>query len=172
LTGENLDPNAKIKIDGQPIRDSLFQVGGTPDPRNGFCTELTVLVREAAAYVVNTHTFTLVNSDSQSADVTFPVDPMIFNPVTVAHATTLQELRSRETASPPQPERYPQRWKDAAGTVVELPSQTGTPSTPAVVFNNTKSLSAWFAPGATPGEGQLTVFSPVGLGFTAKVTVT
>jgi hypothetical protein len=170
VTGENLDPKAKIKLDGQPIRDSLFQFqpSGTPDPQTGFCTELTVVIQEAAGYVVNTHTLTVVNSDSQAADVGYPVDPMIVNPVTVAHATTLQrvEVTGDRFADP----TYAQ-WKDAAGTVKDLPTGTGTPTAPAVVFNNPKSLSVWLVPGDKPGEGQLTLFSPLKLGVTAVVTV-
>ena len=55
---------------------------------------------------------------------------------------------------------------------MELPIAADPPATPAVVFNNTKSLSAWLVPGAACGEGQLTVFDPVGLRYTANVAVT
>jgi hypothetical protein len=81
LTGENLDPNGKIKIDGNPIRDSLAKIEGTPDPQTKFCTALTVTVSEAGAYVVGAHTLTLVNADAQAADVTFPADPLTIDDV-------------------------------------------------------------------------------------------
>jgi hypothetical protein len=169
LTGTNLDPNAQIKVDGEPIRDSLFQVSGTPDPQTKLCTDLTVVLKGAAAKVVNTHLLTVVNSDSQAADVTYPADPMIVDPVTVAHAITLQkvDLTGDHFAA-----GTTAQWKDAAGTVKDIPSGTGTPASEAVVFNNPKSLSVFLIPGSTTGDGQLTLFSPLKLGVTTKITVT
>ena len=81
LTGENLDPNGKIRIDGNPIRDSLAKIEGTPDPQTKFCTALAVTVSEAGAYVVGAHTLTLVNTDAQAADVTFPANPLTIDDV-------------------------------------------------------------------------------------------
>ena len=171
LTGENLDPKPKVKLDGQPIREQLvdYSPPATPDPQTGFCTELTIVLKKEAAKVVGTHTLTVVNGDSQAADVTYPADPMIVNPATVAHATDVQKVEitgDRFVAG-----TYGQ-WKDAAGAVKDLPSGTGTPTSEAVVFNNPKSLSVYLKPGSTTGDGQLTVFSPLKLGVTTKVTVT
>ncbi len=79
IKGENLDPKAQIKIKGQPLRaDQFWITGAQPDPQTGFCTELNVSVNSATEYAENptTVTLTLVNSDGQAADATFPTDPM------------------------------------------------------------------------------------------------
>jgi len=81
LTGENLDPAAKIKIDGDAIRDSLAKIEGTPDPQTKFCSALAVTISEADPYVVGAHTLTLVNADAQAADVIFPADPLTIDDV-------------------------------------------------------------------------------------------
>ena len=126
---------------------------GTADPQSGFCTELTVVVKEAAAYVLNTHTLTLVNGDAQAADVTFPVDPMVVSPVSVAHGTTLQRVEvTGDRFAAADFGRTFARWKNAAGTETDIPSGTGTPTAPAVVFNNPKSLSVWLVPGLDQGN--------------------
>jgi hypothetical protein len=84
IKGENLDPKAKIKIKGEPLRaDQFWITGANPDPQTGFCTELNVSVNSATEYVENptTVTLTLVNTDGQAADATFPTDPMSIDTV-------------------------------------------------------------------------------------------
>ena len=84
IKGENLDPKAKIKIKGQPLRaDQFWITGANPDPQTGFCTELNVSVNSATEYVENptTATLTFVNSDGQAADATFLTDPMSIDTV-------------------------------------------------------------------------------------------
>lgn len=84
IRGENLDPKAKIKIKGQTLRsDQFWTTGANPDPQTGLCTELNVNVNSATEYVENptTVTLTLVNSDGQAADATFPTDPMSIDTV-------------------------------------------------------------------------------------------
>jgi hypothetical protein len=82
LQGENLDPNAKVRVDGTALRGDQFWItGATPDPQTGFCTEYNLSLVGADTYLTGTHTLTLVNSDSQASDVGFPVDPMSIDSV-------------------------------------------------------------------------------------------
>ena len=173
VTGENLDPNCKIKVDGQPIRDQLVTVTGTADPQTKFCKELTITIREASDLVVGTHTLTVVNSDAQAADVSYPTDAMTLLPVTgVAHGTVLTEVRvsgdhfvANSTAV----------WKDPDGNVSpEIPAQSAVgaaPATAGVVFRDAKNVSVWLVPGTTTGPGELTLISPARLRARTTVTV-
>jgi hypothetical protein len=85
LKGENLDPKAQIKVDGQPLRGDQFwiTVPSLPDPQTQFCKELNVSLEDATAFLDGSHTLTLVNSDAQAADATFPINPMVIDSVAV-----------------------------------------------------------------------------------------
>jgi hypothetical protein len=76
LQGGGLDPKGAVKVDTQALRGDMFWIKGTPDPQTGFCSDLFVTLNNADAYLTGSHTLTLMNSDSQSADVVFPVDAM------------------------------------------------------------------------------------------------
>ncbi len=126
LTGENLDKEGKIKVDGQPIRDALVTIDGKPDPQTKFCSELTILIKEASKFIVDSHTLTLVNSDAQAADVRFPVDPI-----------TIEEIVGLPTAVGPAPPaitvkgknfRPPTRyqWFDSSGA--SIANETNVPT--------------------------------------------
>jgi hypothetical protein len=103
LTGVNLDPRGKIKADGQPLGDYLAKIDDPkPDPPTGFFSEMRVTLAEADNYFVGSHILTLVNSDAQAADVSFPVDPMVVAPVaSVPHGKNLSEVRSQAATSWP-----------------------------------------------------------------------
>jgi hypothetical protein len=118
LKGQNLEPKAKIKVDGQALRGDMFAVEGVdaPDPQSGFCTELNVTLNSATSYIEGSHTLTVVNGDAQAADVTFPIDYMYIvsmdvpagpNPVA---APANAAVKGKNFVSPTQ-----FRWYDQAG---------------------------------------------------------
>ncbi len=132
--GENLDPKPKIKIAGQPLRaDQYWITGATPDPQTNFCTELNVTLNAATQYVENPKsvTLTLVNSDGQAADATFPTDAMCINtvapalpadanaPVPATVSVTGNNFVAGTTA----------QWLSPAGVAVPAPTVTVTNAT-------------------------------------------
>ena len=63
------------------LGDYLFKIepppGQAPDPQSGFCNELSIKIFSAADYLFGEHRLSLVNSDSQAADVLYPADGLI-----------------------------------------------------------------------------------------------
>lgn len=120
LQGEGLNPNASIKVDGNPLRADEFWINGTPDPQTGFCKNVTVSLNGADVYLEGTHTLTYVNPDAQAADATFPIDPMTID--------SLDPLPPAPAADPPKISvkgknlrpgtKYKYRWTTADGSPV------------------------------------------------------
>jgi len=120
VKGENLDPNALVKVDSKPLGKYLYWVTpGTPDPQTKFCNELTISLNDAATYLEGTHTLTIVNNDAQAADVLFPVDSM-----------TILSVVPDTTANPPTnvlvtgtnfTQGITARWQNDSGTIVPVP---------------------------------------------------
>jgi hypothetical protein len=83
LEGENLHQNANFLIDREQIRASQLTISKkTPEkPQDGFCTTLEVAITQSAKCTEGVHTLTIVNPDGQSADVAFPVSPLIIKAV-------------------------------------------------------------------------------------------
>jgi hypothetical protein len=112
LKGENLDPKAQIKVDGQALRGDMFWIKApAPDPQSGLCSELTVSLNAADALIEGKHTLTVVNNDAQAADIVFPIDPMTIDAVNTAAdpaVVTGTNFVDPTTA----------RWENAAGAVL------------------------------------------------------
>ena len=162
LKGENLDPKANIRVDGQPLRGDMFWIkGGTPDPKSGFCSELNVSLNDAAAYVEGTHTLTVVNNDAQAADVIFPIDAM-----------TIDSVQVPAGAPAPQPDVVVIGKNFVTGTTAEWRDDTGgvVPNFNAVSFQSATSLAVDRPPGAQPGSSfTITLISPVQLKASKKL---
>jgi hypothetical protein len=150
LQGENLDPKGSVKVDGQALRGDLFYITGTPDPQNnGFSSELNVTLYSAATYIKDTHTLTLVNSDSQSADVVFPVDALKIDSISNDANST---VTGKNFAAPT---NY--AWQDAQGN--NVPADPANPNAnPPATVQNTSSLTV-LRPAAIAQGYKLTLIS-------------
>jgi hypothetical protein len=154
LQGENLDPKGSVKVDGQALRGDLFRITGTPDPQTGFCSDLNVTLNNAAAYVKDSHTLTLVNSDSQSADVVFPADPMKIESVSDRDANGKATVKGENFAAPT---KY--QWLNAQGKPLDPAKPTA--ENEATVQNT--SLLTVDRPAEIGTGCKLTLISPVRL---------
>lgn len=162
LKGDNLDPKAKIKVDGKPLRGDLFEIPNPqPDPQTGFCSELNVILKEAADYLEGPHTLTVVNGDAQAADVGFPIDPMSIEkvqvPATAPAANDVVVTGKNFVAATFE-------WKDADGKGMTDSGWKGN----AVVTSPT-TLTVSRAGEVKPGFTLTLISSPVGLRASAKI---
>jgi hypothetical protein len=162
LKGENLDPKAKIKADGQALRGDLFWItGAVPDPQTGFCCELNVSFNAAATYIEGSHTLTLVNTDAQAADAVFPIDPM-----------TIESVQVPAGAPSGQPDVVVTGKNFAVvGTTYQWLNPSGQPlAAPALAtVRSANQLSVDRPSAVTPGsKHRLTLISPVFLSATSK----
>lgn len=120
VKGDNLDPKCSIKVDGEPLRGDLFWINNPtpPDPQSGFCNELNVSLDQATGYLEGLHTLTIVNSDAQAADVSFPIDPMSIDSVSVPSGAPVPNdvtITGKNFAKDTEFE-----WRDANGGMVPL----------------------------------------------------
>ncbi len=159
VKGENLDPNAVVKVDGQTLRGDMYWIkSDPPDAQTGFCTDLTVTLNDAGSCIEGSHTLTIVNGDAQSADVQFPIDPMTIDAVDVPAAPPA-------AVNPPQDVTVTGKnfvsgtratWQDQGGMTI--------PGVVNVTVTNATSLTLSRLPGATRGSGfKLVLISPAGL---------
>jgi hypothetical protein len=156
VKGENLDPDALVKLDGQPLAKYQYWIThGTPDPQTKFCSELNVSLNNAAAYIEGTHTLTIVNNDAQAADVLFPVDGMTIvsvlpdtsaNPPTNANVTGTN-FTQKPTAA----------WKDDKGNTLPVLDAD-------VTLKSATEVTVKLGTNVTPKSNwKLVLTSPVGL---------
>lgn len=176
LKGENLDPNAKIKVDGQPLRGDQFWItDGTPDPQTQYCKELNVSLDDAGKYIEGSHTLTIMNSDAQAADATFPIDPMVIDSATVPNGPPAPPPAAPAGAARP-PDVVVTGKNFAAGTTFEWQDPTGArvdPAaagfTPVLTVQSTTQLSVTRPVVVTVGSRyKLVLISPVLLRVTSK----
>jgi hypothetical protein len=159
LKGENLDPKAVVKVDGQTLRGDMYWIkSDSGDSQTGFCIELTVTLNDAGRYIEGSHTLTIVNGDGQAADIQFPIDPMTIDAVDVPPSPPA-------AVNPPQDVTVTGK-NFVTGTAATWQDQGGT-TTPGVVnvtVTSATSLTLSRPPGATRGSGfTLVLTSPVGL---------
>jgi len=160
LKGENFDPKANIKVDNDVLRANLFTITGKTDPQSQFCSDIIVSLLDADKYIQDTHCLVLVNSDAQSATMTFPIDPLAIDPVpdlTKGTAQVAVEITGQNFA-----DGLSATWIDAAKK-----------TTPALIDSRDGStkLKIKLTPGDTAGDGTLTLTSAIGLKASKKVTV-
>ncbi len=169
LTGENLSTDASIKIDGDDLRkDQQFTIddGGAkpPDgaPDSSFRTELVVELKKADKYIERQHTLAFTNNkDGQMAVAKFPKDPLTIDPVadqpqgtnSVTFAVKGANFEDNMTAE----------WIDAAKGAVPVSVQ--------VKKKSDKEAEITLTPGATKGEGKLTLISAIKLRASTPVNV-
>lgn len=168
LRGENLDPTGKIKVDDNPLRGDMFWINGQPDPQSTFCSDMSVSLNDATQYIegTKTHTLMLVNTDGQSATMTFPIDPMSFDPISVTAGSGAVDV---PVTGKNFVDGMKFEWKNPADTKAEAKVPTGSGS---ATFNSGTRLVVNLTPGTIAGTGKLTFISPIGLRATADVAVT
>lgn len=92
LQGENLSKDASVKVDDVALRTDQYSIvpvksqDQAPDP--SFCTELTLTLKDATAYIERVHRLSLMNQDGQKADCSFPVDTLTIDPNQIFAAGT------------------------------------------------------------------------------------
>jgi hypothetical protein len=179
LKGENLDPKAKIKVDGQPLRGDQFWItDGTPNPQTQFCEELNVSLDDAATYLEGSHTLTVVNSDAQAADAMFPIDPMSIDSVTVPNSPPAPVPAGAAANTPPPPDVIVKGKNFAAPTYFEWRDTAGAPLNPAappaafiaiLIVQSSKELNVTRPATVMPGSGhKLVLISRTRLRATSK----
>src|ERR1700722_18533160 len=165
LKGDNLDPKASVKVDGQPVRSGMFWI--TPevpqDAASGFSEELNVSLNnpdtDITSYVEGTHTLTLVNDDGQAAESVFPADPMILDPV--PDLTGVERVSVSVTGK-----------HFVTGMTVEWRNPTNAAPQPDATISEVSptKLTVNLKPGPL-GTGKLTLISPIGLKVSRCVSV-
>ncbi len=159
LKGENLDPTGKVKVDGQPLRGDMFWINGLPDPQTGFCSDLNISLNDATKYIEGIHDLMLVNTDGQSATISFPADPMTIDPIpdlTAGNAAVNVPITGKNFVT-----GITAKWRNPAG--IAQPAN--------VTFVSDTNLTVSLVPGAAAGTGKLTLISPISLQASASVTV-
>jgi len=181
LKGENLELKATVKIDGKPLRGDMFWVNGIADPQQaGFCTEVNVSLNDArtSGYLDGSHILTLVNSDSQAAEVKFPIDPMSIDPVATfipaqpppagaadVPASLVITGKSFVTG-------ITAEWTPEGGQLRQIPAVAPQDGGPYVVFESATKLRVNRDPeGMRAGKGKLTLVSPIGLRVSQTVNI-
>jgi hypothetical protein len=157
LEGENLHQNGNFLIDGEQIRAGQVTINKkTPDqPQDGFCTDLEITVKHAANYVEGVHTLTIVNPDGQSADVVFPLSPLIIESVTIKDPKVTLEVTGKNFVG-----TIKAQWISGAGAPVD-----GT------VDRVSDVALTVTLPGGTKGAGKLVLISSIGLRQSHPVTI-
>ena len=175
LKGENLDPKASVKVDGNLLRSDQFWINAKqpPEPPANLSSEVDVnlgvaLIDETAdrPLLEGEHTLTIVSSDGQAADVHFPVDPMIIDSVEnlSAGANPVDVKVTGKNFG----EGTNAEWRDASANAQVPPA---SPVTARVTRVSTTELKVNLTPGSTKGTGKLTLISPTKLRASKEVNI-
>jgi hypothetical protein len=155
LQGENLSTDAAIKIDGVQLRPkdefAIVEVKPQNAPADpSFRAEVNVVLENAAKYVQGQYELSFINKDGQMAVAKFAVDPLKLNvvgnltaggnPVTIK--VTGENFGDNMTAE----------WIDPSKAVTVIPTDK-------VKKKSDKEAEITLTPGATQGQGTLTLIS-------------
>ncbi len=165
LEGENLSKDAIVKVDDKQLLKGEYELvlkkaqDQAPDP--SFCSELTLLLKNANNYLEGEHTLTLTNTDGQAASASFPVDCLKIEPVD-------------QVAQGDKPVSVTVKGKNFEDEMRGIWENDGVPENSRTV--EVKKVSgtearATLIPG-NAGKGKLTLISALGLRASADVTVT
>jgi hypothetical protein len=167
LKGENLSSRAGVKVDDRTLRTDQYLIktikpqDQAPDPL--FCAEIELTLKDAELYLEGAHTLTFTNEDGQMAASGFPIDPLTVDSIPeIPHGTaaanvivTGKNFGEHTTA----------QWKDATGSIAAIPEAQ-------VRKTSDIQLSVALTPGATAGQGTLTLISQIGLRASKNVNIT
>jgi hypothetical protein len=169
LTGDNLDKNGKLRIDGALQASATTPTGiAQPQAPDGYCTQLTFTLLQAAQVARGgDHTFEITNTDGVGAQYIFTNTPMSIaakDPAQVPHGGTttvrLTVVNYREGSTA--------RWLAPGATGdVEIPaadvSKIPQPAPAAAVPPDDRVYVDVRVPaGDKAGPGTLTLVSPLG----------
>lgn len=165
LQGENLSTDANVKVDDDALRPDQYSIAAVKAqdqaPDSSFCTELTLTLRDATAYVEGAHRLALENNDGQLVECSFPVDPLAIDP-------------NQAFTAGPQPVDVTVKGKNFAdGMTGQWIDQSRTPSNIAaadIKKTSDTQLTVTLTPG-TKGTGKLVLVSASNLRASANVEV-
>ncbi|HYR84053.1 MAG TPA: hypothetical protein VE422_08250 [Terriglobia bacterium] len=165
LQGENLSSNATFQVDDQLLRAD--QVVLTPvkreDADSNLCTQIEVLLRDADAYAVGTHSLKIINTDGQTASATFPRDAMTITvPDGGIHVKGGVPEAQLELTGTNFDDKVQATWKPVG-------ADSATAAT--VSFVSTTKVIVKFNPGSGGGKGQLVLISKARLKAAVDVLV-
>jgi hypothetical protein len=164
LQGENLSQDAIVKVGEKQLRKDEYELirkkaqDQAPDP--SFCSDLTLLLKNANDYLEGEHTLTLTNTDGQAASASFPVDSLKIESVD-------------PVAQGDKPVSFTVKGRNFAEGMTGVWKNNGVPENSRTV--GVKKVSETEAcvtliPG-DPGKAKLTLISALGLRASADVTV-
>jgi hypothetical protein len=167
VQGENLSSDASIKIDGEALLIQDFQVTAGVSQDNAsdpsFCSEVKVILKHGEKYTQGEHELTFVNNkDGGMAVKKFPIDPL-----------GLGKVPDQEAGAAPVSVTVPgenfgdnmtAEWSDPSGAK----NLIGAGSVKKI---SDKEAVVTLTPGATKGEGTLTLISANKLRASSTVQV-
>lgn len=165
LEGENLSKDAIVKVDDKQLRkdeyDLVLKKAEDQAPDSSFCSELTLLLKNANDYLEGEHTLTLTNTDGQAASASFPVDCLKIESV-------------EQVAQGDKPVSVTVKGENFEDGMTGVWENDGVPENSRTVGVKKVSgteANATLIPG-NAGKGKLTLISALGLRASADVTVT
>jgi hypothetical protein len=188
LLGQNLDVNAKYRIDSA-LQATVGPVVPVQQPQapTGYSTQLSFTLSQAAGFFAGDHVFEIVNGDGVGSQVNFTGTPMRILPLTysVPHATAPQsvtlvvtdyrEHSSARWLAPGTP--APVDIAESSVTKAAMPAGGALPAGVAnpgvaVVPAGAVAVTVRLTPGPSAGKGLLTLVTPMGNTEAASVDVT
>jgi len=163
LKGENLDKQAKFRINGA-LQEVVGSVNGSEQPQGpqGYGVQLDFILSQGAGFAQGDHTFEIINRDGVAAQEIFTAAPMkVTGTPEITHGTTgpvtltIQNYREGSTA----------RWlAPSASAPVEIAASD-------VRKTGEDTVAVALPAGDRVGTGTLTLISPVGGTETTSVAL-
>jgi hypothetical protein len=169
VKGENLSTDAAIKVDGAELLSNTYEIKDakaqtSPAPADtSFCSELSVVVKEAEKYTQGAHELTFTNKkDGQMAVAKFPIDPLKLGKIAdqladsspVSVKVTGEHFGDNMTAE----------WVDPSAKKNVIGADD-------VKKSSDKEAAVKLTPGTTKGQGTLTLISANHLRASSPVQV-
>jgi hypothetical protein len=165
LQGENLSKDAKVKVDEDTLRPDQYSIAAVKAqdqaPDASFCTELTLTLKDATAFVEGVHRLALENKDGQMVECSFPADPLTIDPNQVFQGgvqPVAVVVKGKNFA-----DGMTGQWIDRAQNISNIPATD-------IKKTSDTQLTATLTPGAK-GTGKLVLVSAINLRVTANVQV-
>jgi hypothetical protein len=165
IQGENLSLNALVMVNGAELRIDQFSITSVKSqdqaPDSSFCSEINLTLNDAGAYFEGEHSLTLTNKDGQMASSKFPVDPLTID--SVGPVTTSNLPKDASVAGKNFVPGIKAEWTNEDGLKTDIPTEQVQTKSPT-------ELTVTLIPGP-PGEGTLSLVSPIGLRTKAHVSI-
>lgn len=165
LKGQNLSEDAVVKVDKDELRMDQFSLTGITkqdQPANAsLFTTVEVDLLDAEAYRKGSHLLYLVNDDGQSACESFPLNPLILNPVSPIQPGNGQV---------PVPVAGSHFTSGLQATWVDASKRSADISVADIKFIDENHLEVTLVPG-DEGVGTLTLLTPANLQAAATIQI-